>query len=254
MRTQRGFSLIEMMVALTIGLFLILGLGTVFYSMRQTSKAMQGLSALQDSERMSMAFLGASIQGAGYFPNPLTTTAATQFPLTAPFVTNGQSITGTGNGSGYGVASPFGTDTLSVRFVTPLTGAPGAVIQGCSPSLTTNNTTGVLYLDVFSIKPSINVPGVSDLVCNENNGPDIHLVAGVQGMSVLYGVVDAATGGSSVTEYLAATAVTDWAAVKTVSITLQFTNPLAAKPGQPAILGQPATVSFTRTIPYMDGL
>lgn len=238
MRTQRGFSLIEMMVALTIGLFLILGLGTVFYSMRQTSIAMQGLSALQDGERMSMAFLGASIQGAGYFPNPLTTTAATQFPLTAPFVTNGQSITGTGNGSGYGAASPVGTDTLSVRFVTPLA---GAIIQGCSTGMPANT----LYTDTFSIQA---VNGKPVLACSENGGAAIPLVAGVQGMSVLYGVVDAATGGSSVTEYLAATAVTNWAAVKTVSITLQFTNPLAGQPGQPA------TVAFTRTIPYMDGL
>jgi type IV pilus assembly protein PilW len=208
--------------------------------MRQTSIAMQGLSALQDSERMSMAFLGANIQGAGYFPNPLTTTAATQFTAIAPFVA-GQSITGTGNGSGYGVASPVGTDTLSVRFVTPLAGAIGAVIQGCSTGMPANT----LYTDTFSIQT---VNGKPVLACSENGGAAIPLVAGVQGMSVLYGVVDAATGGSSVTEYLAATAVTNWAVVKTVSITLQCTNPLAGQPGQAA------TVAFTRTIPYMDGL
>ncbi len=242
MRAQRGFGLVEMMVATTIGLFLILGLGAVFFSMRQTSIARQGLSDLQNSERMAMTFLGAGIQGAGFYP-------AFPFGSASP---PPSPITGTGNGVGYGVASPVGTDTLSVSFVTPLSGTPGAVIQGCSPSLTPS-TPPLPYTDIFSIKPSVSVPGVSDLVCNENNGPDIHLVAGVQGMSVLYGVDT--TNSGSVTSYLPASSVTatQWIAnnprvIRTVSITLQFTNPLAGQ------TGQPATVSFTRTIPYLNGL
>ena len=67
MRRERGIGLVELMIALTIGLFIMLGLGTVFYSMRQTSISSQGLSSLQDSERMAMTFLGNAIQGAGYY-------------------------------------------------------------------------------------------------------------------------------------------------------------------------------------------
>ena len=227
MRTQRGFGLVEMMVAVTIGLFLILGLGAIFISMRQTSIARQGLSALQDSERMAMTLLGAGIQGAGFYPNPLTTTAATQFPAAGAFA-GGQSISGTGNGGGYGAASPVGTDTLSVRFVASALG----VVQGCSTPL----VAGTLYKDVFSVSGG-------NLVCTEN-GTAYNLVAGVQGMSVLYGVDTA----GSVTQYLPASSVTSWANIKTVSVTLQFANPLAGQPGQPT------TVSFTRTIPYMNGL
>lgn len=224
MRAQRGFGLVEMMVATTIGLFLILGLGAIFFSMRQTSIARQGLSDLQNSERMAMTFLGASIQGAGFYPNQFSTTAVTQFPIAGSFLA-GQSILGTGSG--------VGTDTLSVRFKTPLAGDP-ASIQGCSTGMVANT----LYTDAFSVSGG-------NLVCTEN-GTAITLVAGVQGMSVLYGVDPTSSG--SVTSYLPATSVTNWALIKTVSITLQFTNPLAGQ------TGQPATVSFTRTIPYMNGL
>ncbi len=240
MSAQRGFGLVEMMVAITIGLFLILGLGTIFYSMRQTSIARQGLSDLQNNERMAMTFLGAGIQGAGFYPisNPFTTTAVTAFPLVSGSFLAGQSIAGTGTGGGYGVSSPVGTDTLSVRFVTPPSSAPGAVIQGCATGLTSNT----LYTDVFSVQM---VNGTSTLVCTES-GTAIPLIAGVQGMSVRYGVDPTSSG--SVTSYVSATGVTNWAFVKTVSVTLQFTNPLAGQPGQSA------TVNFTRTIPYMNGL
>lgn len=224
MRAQRGFGLVEMMVAITIGLFLILGLGAIFFSMRQTSIARQGLSDLQNSERMAMTFLGASIQGAGFYPNPFTMTASTQFPASGSFAV-GQSISGTG--------SAAGADTLSVRFKTPLAGDPVS-IQGCSTGMAANT----LYTDAFSVSGG-------NLVCTEN-GTAISLVAGVQGMSVLYGVDPTSSG--SVTSYVPATSVTNWALVKTVSVTLQFTNPLAGQPGQSA------TVSFTRTIPYMNRL
>ncbi|MDR3393179.1 MAG: PilW family protein [Sulfuriferula sp.] len=223
MKAQHGVSLVELMVAVTIGLFLVLGLGTMFYSMRQTFIARQALSALQDSERMAMTFLAAGIQGAGYYPNALTMNTATQFPASGSFAA-GQSVSGTTGGAA-------NTDTLSVRFVTPLTGVSNT--QGCSASLLANTS----YTDVYSVTGG-------NLVCTEN-GTAIPLVAGVSGMSVLYGVDT--TGNGSVTEYQLANTVT-WPQVKTVSITLLFNNPLSGQSGQPQ------TVSFTRVVPYMNGL
>lgn len=236
MKTQRGLSLVELMVALTIGLFLLLGLGTMFSAMRQTSNARNGLSALQDSERMAMVFLGSAVQGAGSFPigsSPGFNTAILEFPVAAassqvpPYIA-GQSIAGT-------TGATSGTDTLSVRFRSnPVSAAVGA-IQGCSASITTSN---VLYTNTFSVSNG-------NLVCTQN-GTDTPMVSGVAGMTVLYGVDPGNTG--SVTAYVTASSVTNWSAVKTVNITLQFTNPLAGQPGQPA------TVNFSRTIAVMSAI
>ncbi|MFH1818241.1 MAG: PilW family protein [Pseudomonadota bacterium] len=238
MKTQRerGLSLVELMVALTIGLFLLLGLGTMFSAMRQTSNARNGLSALQDSERMAMVFLGSAVQGAGSFPigsSPNFNTAILEFPVAAasppdPSYIAGQSIRGTTG------ATP-GTDILSVRFRSNPAATGVGAIQGCSSSITANN---VLYTNTFRVSNG-------NLVCTQN-GTDTPMVSGVAGMTVLYGVDPGNTG--SVTAYVTASSVTNWSAVKTVNITLQFTNPLAGQPGQPA------TVNFSRTIAVMSAI
>lgn len=227
MKTQRGAGLIELMISITIGLFLILGLGTMFYAMRQTSISRNGLSDLQDSERMAMMFLGSAVQGAGSFPigtAPGFNTAVLEFPLASPFAA-GQSVSGT-----------TGPDTLSIRFRSNPASATVGAIQGCSSSITTTNT---LYTNTFSVSGG-------NLNCTQN-GTTTPMVSGVAGMTVLYGVDPTNTG--SVTGYVTASAVTNWSSVKTVNITLQFTNPLAGQ--QPS---QPATVSFSRTIAVMNAI
>jgi type IV pilus assembly protein PilW len=228
MRTQRGFGLIEMMVALTIGMVLLLGLGTVFDSMRQTYLSRQSMSQVQSNQRMAMLFVSTSIRNAGFYPNPVARTAATQFPASGSFAA-GQSVGGAGAGAG--------SDTFSARF----TASGGDAIQGCSAQLNAND----VYTDVFSISGGY-------LTCTETDNTAgsppvaVNLISGLAGMNVLYGVDT--TGGGSVTEYLTATQVTPGTSIKTVGVTLLFTNPLAGQPGQPA------TVSLTQTMPYMIGL
>lgn len=226
MKTQRGLSLVELMISIALGLLLMVGLGTVFFSMKQTSSLRQGLSALQNNERMAMMFLKTSIQTAGYYPNPLAPSPVTQ------------AISGTGTGAA-------GADTLSVSFVAS-TGATSS--QGCSAAL----TSGDQYTDVFSISGG-------NLVCTETDttagtAPVAYtLVSGLSGMNIHYGVDPTCSG--SVTEYVNAAGVTGavcsaplGAQLKTVNVSLIFTNPLAGS------AGQPQTVTIAQTIPYMNGL
>lgn len=237
MKTQRGLSLVELMVSITIGLLLLLGLGTIFVSMKQTSTLRQGLSALQNNERMAMMFLETSIHTAGYYPNPVSGVAPAN-PL---------------SGTGTGV----GTDTLSVRFVAE-NAAGMTSSQGCSATLNPGDS----YTDTFSV-PTAGA-NAGNLTCLENDGgptavapTQVTLITGLSGMNVLYGVDPTCTG--SVTEYLTAAQVTasEWVGVcpspygaqlKTVNITLTFTNPLAGQSGQPA------TISIAKTTLYMNGL
>ena len=69
----RGFTLVELMIALLIGLFLTGGLLTLMFAMRRSTTTQAGLSQLQDDERMGMSILTSAIQSAGYYPTPYPT-------------------------------------------------------------------------------------------------------------------------------------------------------------------------------------
>jgi hypothetical protein len=68
-----------MMVAILIGLFLTGGLLTLVVAMKRTSTNQSGLSQLQDNERMAMQLVTDVVKSTGYYPSPLTNSAASQF-------------------------------------------------------------------------------------------------------------------------------------------------------------------------------
>ena len=77
MRTaQSGFTLVELMIAVTIALFLVGGLVTLVDGMKRAALSQDGMSQLQDNERMAATLMSDVIQSAGYFPNPTVNTAA----------------------------------------------------------------------------------------------------------------------------------------------------------------------------------
>lgn len=63
---QKGLSLIELMVAMVIGLILISAVGTIFIDSRKTYSLQQALSRVQENGRMAAEFLGRDIRLAGY--------------------------------------------------------------------------------------------------------------------------------------------------------------------------------------------
>jgi type IV pilus assembly protein PilW len=123
---ERGFTLISMMIGLTIGAFLLFGLYDIWAQMRRTFTAQDLSSNLQDNERMALAIIANTLQTAGYYPNYLN--FQTPLPAGAPFSADSftpdpganpappppfatrQSIAGT-----YSNAAPG--DTLWVRFI-----------------------------------------------------------------------------------------------------------------------------------------
>ena len=69
---QFGFTLIELMVAILIGLFLIGGLLTLVGAMKRTGGIQDNLTQMQDNERLAMTLLTDTVQSAGYYPDPHT--------------------------------------------------------------------------------------------------------------------------------------------------------------------------------------
>ena len=65
---QFGFSVVELMVALLLGLFLVSGVTAMYVSSKQTYRMTDNLSRLQESMRFSLEFLSRDIRMAGYLP------------------------------------------------------------------------------------------------------------------------------------------------------------------------------------------
>ncbi|MDP3009194.1 MAG: PilW family protein [Methylococcales bacterium] len=63
---QRGFTLIELMIAMLIGVFLMAGVIQIFISAKQAYRLQENLSRLQENGRFSMDFLTKGIRMAGY--------------------------------------------------------------------------------------------------------------------------------------------------------------------------------------------
>jgi type IV pilus assembly protein PilW len=231
---QHGFTLVELMIAILISVFLVGGLMTMVQSNRRSFYSQNQLAQLQDSERLAVNMITDIVQTAGYFPDPTTYTAQSTMPaITTPVtMASGQYVMGT-----EGSAAPaLGGDVIYIRFATK----PSDGILNCAG---TSNSTGATaaYLNKFSVN------GSGQLVCNMN-GTDYPLVSGVRNMQVTYGINSAGTG-NNVDEYLIATGMTgNWNKVISVIITLTFNNPLYVAAGA----GQPQYLTITRNINVMN--
>lgn len=63
---QRGLTLIELMIAMLLGVFLIGGVLQIFVSTKQTYRMQENLARLQENGRFAMNFLERDIRMAGY--------------------------------------------------------------------------------------------------------------------------------------------------------------------------------------------
>ena len=234
----RGYSLVELMVALAVALFLLAGIVMVEQGTHQTSLNQSGLAKLQDEERVAMTILANVVQQAGYYPTPATLIPADELTLALPATGNMQAGQGV-----YGQTDANGNEILTVRFLTN----SGDGVLNCQGSV---NTSGAQleYDNTFAID-NVN----HQLTCSVNGGAAVPLINNVQSISVLYGVNSGTTtifdNSGAVDTYLNsgqvtgnAASATFWTNIYTVKVTVTFINPLAGQPGQPA------TIAFTRVM------
>jgi type IV pilus assembly protein PilW len=243
--TQRGFTLVELMIALLIALFLIGGLLTLVQAMKTTSLNQNGLSQLQDSERMAVSLMTDVIQSTGFYPNPQAITTLAAFPVAAPFTVAGQALFGTGN---YTDAAPG--NTITVRYLTNGTGsaAPDNVIN----CLGNTSAVAATFVNKFSVNLATQTLQCT-LTVNGVASAAVPLIGGVESLNIYYGVQsNTAVGTGSVDCYLDAATVTagnNWGNVKSVKIVLTFVNPLYLQAGQAGV-GQ--FITFTRIVDVMN--
>ncbi len=174
--TQSGFTLVELMIAMTIALFLVGGLVTLVDGMKRASLSQDGMSQLQDNERMAATLMTDVIQSAGYFPNQTGTTAALTFPVTGPFTTAGQAIVGTD------AAAPG--DTITVRYATWGTNAPN--FDNTINCMGNTNPSPMLFTNKFSVVTD--AAGKTYLACSLNGLAPVQLASGITDLQISYGV------------------------------------------------------------------
>jgi len=234
-RHQQGFTLVELSIAVLIGLFLLGGLLTVVQDMRRTFGAQNTLSQLQDNERLAMTLIADVIQAAGYYPDPAQHTLTTTFTGLAPFnqAGAGQVITGTHNAGAPG-------DSITVQFNT----APNDGVINCKGK-SNISAAQQIFINTFSVNGA-----TGQLLCTLGGAAGVALIDNVTNLQILYGVKrNLVIADNTVDTFLNANqmAPADWGNVICVKVTLTFKNNVAAT--QP---GQPLTIDFQRVVTVMS--
>lgn len=243
-----GFTLVEIMVALAISLFLIAGMLVILQNIRNTYQTQTELASLENNERLAMALMADVVESAGYYPDPVTNQAGSALPASNNFPND------SGSPSMLGVTNANGNDQFVVRFAAAV---GDTHLMNCMGQTNTATAPYIDWENTFAVDTN------GDLTCQVTNGatnaasPAVTLVSGLAtgangepaGMTILYGVnTGHTTAGSCMDTYMSAATVTAnayWGDVCALKVTLTFVNPIT----QP---GVSPYVNFTRVIAVMN--
>lgn len=202
LQVQSGFTLIELMISMTLGLMLLLVISTVFVSSRQSFREQEDNARIQESGRFALEIIGRSLKQAGHVEVPFD-----DFKVAF----EGTAISGTNGGAGV-------ADTLTVQHE----GAVGD--QDCEG--TGVNVAGSIIQNFFNLD-AVN----AELQCQGVNSPPPAvpaapagapignvLLENVEDLQIVYGIDNDAD--QSVDRYVAAPA--DWNQVLTARVCVQI--------------------------------
>ena len=177
---QRGIGLVELMVAMTIGLVILIALAYFFLGSRQINRTHDDVSRMQENGRYALETLGRAIRQAGYRKD--VDSLFTGVPL---------------NGA------DGGTDTITVQF--------DAQDGGEADCAGTNIAEGALVTYAFAVN------GTQQLTCN--NGTTTVVVAdNIENMQMSYGIDSNKDG--QIESYQTAAGVTNFGQVAAVQVNL----------------------------------
>jgi type IV pilus assembly protein PilW len=126
MHRQKGLSLVELLVAMTLSLLLMGGVLQIFLASKQTYSANTALSRVQESGRFAMEFLTSDIRNAGYKGecitplNNLLNEGSTSY--SEDLFDLSQALSGRANASPSWVANRSAGDVIHVKYAASLAG------------------------------------------------------------------------------------------------------------------------------------
>ncbi|HFE37832.1 MAG TPA: prepilin-type N-terminal cleavage/methylation domain-containing protein [Gammaproteobacteria bacterium] len=175
---QRGFSLVELMIALVLGLILLGGTFQIFFITKNGQRLQNGMANVQENGRYAIYALRENILMAGY-------STSTDLP---PFDPD-RSLDGE-------------NDQITVRFEST-TDCLGTALPAAAAGIAVNR----IFVDAES----------NTLRCQGNGGgASAALVDGIEGMQILYGLDE--DGDNVANRYLTASELPDWNSIVSVRI------------------------------------
>jgi type IV pilus assembly protein PilW len=258
--SQHGYSLIELLVAMVVAVFLLAGLAIVLQGTRKTAVNQGSLSQLQDDERVAMTMITNVVESAGYYPSPETNDISVELPATGHFGTTGQVVFGMAN-TGIPNTTPDLGDVLIVRY----NAAANEDIINCQGTSNATKGAPASYTNEFAVL-QLDPKSPPYLACSIDGGDHfVPLVRNVSKLEISYGINSTATLGNTigvpVDSYVPTAAMANaltanpqqWTNVYSVKVTVTFINPLYQPfPNVPPTPGQPSTITFTRVIGVMS--
>lgn len=192
-QSQHGVTLIELMIALVLGLVLTGGALQVFISSKESYRVTESNSQLLQSGKIGLEFITKSLNMAGFFSGFSNTSSL--FPVDTTFTTAGQVITG-------------GDSTVSVRYY----GYTDPLVADCQGNPIASGSYGTMtyYLDVTDStnkKLMCKVTGIAN---------DVVVVENVEQLQFRYGL--STNKSNLVDRYTKAASVSNWSDVRSVRI------------------------------------
>ena len=179
---QRGMSLIEVMVAMTIGLIILAALGYFFISSNQINRSTDDVSRMQENGRNALELMGRAIRQAGY-----------RVDVDKAF--SGAALAGVDGASG-------ATDSITVQYDAQ---------EGGDVDCTGSAVASGLVTAVFAISGNA-------LTCN-NGTTTVTVVDNIEDMQISY-AIDAAKDGTIDSAYIDSPTAAQLGQVAAVRVTL----------------------------------
>lgn len=227
MKKNSGLTLVELLIAMTLGLFLIGGVIQVFLGTKQTYSVVTSQSYAQESGRFALFFLSGGLKHAGYWG---TLGKARMFQAHEDFPTENAIVFGVDNDS-TNADIVDGTDHLYIR----MTGDADGSISTCLGTALLDTQVAIDHYYIATPDGSENIPSLfcaSEIydfdVGNSTIGDTPvdtdgqSLVNGIESLQALYGIVGA--GGDSAERYVNASDVGDWRDVRSVRLAVLATS------------------------------
>lgn len=187
---QKGMSLMELMVALTIGSLLMVGVGQIFMSNKRSSDMQNGMGKLQENARFALDILAENITMAGYNEDIDGVTPFNSVN-TLDNVTENVDLD-------FLIADGTASDSIDIRYRTT---------TDCLGNAVATQTLNRFYING------------TDLMCLGSGSVTPEIIAtGIENMQILYGEDSDADNTANV--FVNAGNVTDWDSIVTVRVAL----------------------------------